>query len=41
MDETNSQIKALVLCLTNYSIKKYSSLKAKVKEYYLQSAKPV
>lgn len=41
MDESYPQIKALVECLTNYSIKQYISLKAKMKEYYLQSVKPV
>lgn len=41
MDESNLQIKALVVCLTNYSIKQYSSLQAKVKDYYHQSVKPV
>lgn len=40
MDESSPQIKALVECLTNYSIKQYSSLKAKINDYYLQSIKP-
>lgn len=40
MDESGPPIKALVECLTNYSIKWYSSPKAKINDYYLQSVKP-